>query len=186
VTTQPYDCAKLLPSDDADAIVRLDRIAGDKLDLFEVRLQLDGETYLPDDLLVKVDRASMVVSLECREPLLDYRLSEFARTLPVNYHLKPNSGKRILRDVLYRYVPRELVNRPKIDFTPPIGRWLRQGLKTWAEGILFGNDERLDGLVELGWIRNLWQEHQSGRHDHKNILWHLLVLHHCLLCRRWK
>ena len=96
----------------------------------------DAMTYLPDDLLVKVDRASMHVGLEVRAPLLDHRIAEFAWSLPPALLFADGNGKRVLREALYRRVPRALVDRPKHGFEPPLARWLREGLRDWADDLL--------------------------------------------------
>lgn len=183
--TAPYDCRGLCRQAAPIQPIGIAECSGESIDFYWQMTQIDMENVLPDDLLVKVDRASMAVSLECREPLLDYRLAEFARSLPVQFHLEAHEGKRVLREVLYRYVPRELVDRPKMGFAVPLARWLRKDLKVWAEDVLLGYQDRLGGLFDGDQVKRLWTEHQGGRHDHKTILWHLLVLRHWLLCRRW-
>lgn len=136
---------------------------------------LDALTYLPDDILCKVDRASMAVSLEARVPLIDYRMLEFAWTLPNNYRFTADSSKRILRDVLYEYVPKSLIERPKMGFGVPIGAWLRGELRDWAEDLL--SEERLkrEGHFNAKYVRRLWQDHLS-RHSHaQTCLWNILM-----------
>jgi len=137
---------------------------------------MDQVNVLPNDLLMKVDRASMAVGLECREPLLDYRLVEFAGGLPIEAKIKHDVGKRILRDVLYRHVPRALVDRPKQGFAVPLNRWLRSSLRPWAEEVLFGVRARDAGLFDMDVVTRLWREHQDGHRDHKGVLWNLIVL----------
>jgi asparagine synthase (glutamine-hydrolysing) len=183
--TAPYDCSALClqrVSVQAIGASELNRVASD---LFWEMTKIDAENVLPDDLLVKVDRASMAVGLECREPLLDYRLVQFTRSLPVEFHVRAHVGKRILRQILYRHVPPSLVDRPKKGFAVPLSRWLKTDLKIWAQDILLGHTRELNGLFNDVEIRRLWDDHQKGKSDHKTILWHLLVIRHWLLSRRW-
>ena len=155
-----------------------------RLDPAELMMLFDILNYLPDDLLVKVDRASMAVSLECREPLLDYRLHEFSCRLPLGFKLEHSVGKRLLREVLYRHVPRSLVDRPKKGFGVPLERWLRQDLKACVEETLFSGD-RADSLFVASGLRELWDEHQTGRKNHKSALWKTFVLKRWLADHRW-
>jgi asparagine synthase (glutamine-hydrolysing) len=140
---------------------------------------LDVLTYLPYDILTKVDRASMAVSLEARVPLLDHRLVEFAWRLPKEYKIHDGQGKWILRQVLYKYVPKELIERPKMGFGVPIDQWLRGPLKDWAGDLLHSENDLLD--KEL--ILQKWQEHQSGKQNWQYHLWDILMLQSW--CARW-
>jgi asparagine synthase (glutamine-hydrolysing) len=127
------------------------------------RLQyLDTLTYLPDDILTKMDRATMAVSLEARVPLLDHRLVEFAWTLPASLKGRDGAGRRVLRRVLDRYVPRVHVDRPKVGFAPPINAWLRNGLREWAEDLLDEKRLNADGILHASPVRAAWLQHLAG------------------------
>ena len=136
---------------------------------------LDALTYLPDDLLVKVDRASMAVGLEARAPLLDHGIAEFAWSLPPALMVE-GGMKRVLREVLYRRVPRALVDRPKQGFEPPVGDWLCQGLRDWADDLLSPARLARNGIVDPAVVATRWQEHRSGRRRWTYPLWSVLML----------
>lgn len=133
-------------------------------------------TYLPDDILVKVDRASMACSLEARVPLLDHRVVELAWSLPLSLKIHQGRGKWILREVLSRYVPAPLVDRPKMGFGIPIGEWLRGPLRDWASAYLEPDALARDGLVDVPVVRQLWTEHLRGRGSYEYALWNVLML----------
>jgi asparagine synthase (glutamine-hydrolysing) len=144
-------------------------------DPLQAMMFLDLAGYLPDDCLVKVDRASMAASLEVRCPLLDHRAVELAWSLPLAYRVGDGGAKRVLKSVLERYLPRALFERPKRGFGVPIGAWLRGPLRDWAETLLDERRLAREGYLEPAATRALWQQHQSGRRDRQELLWHVLM-----------
>jgi len=137
---------------------------------------MDTITYLPDDNLTKVDRTSMASSLETRLPLLNHKVIEFAWTLPLSMKYDKNISKRILRDVLFKRVPRELIERPKMGFSVPIADWLRGPLKSWGESLIFDQENHKHDLLNQQSVNNLWKQHMSASRDNSAALWSILML----------
>jgi len=144
-------------------------------DYTERMMFTDIVSYLPDDILTKVDRASMAVSLEARVPLLDHRVVELATTLPLEWKLRHPQGKWPLRQVLYRHVPKRLIERPKQGFGVPIEDWLRGPLREWAENLLNGGRLAEQGLLDPAPIRRMWENHLSGKASEHYRLWDVLM-----------
>lgn len=144
-------------------------------DPVEQMMYLDAMTYMHDDILVKVDRASMAVSLEARVPFLDHRVVEFAWRIPLAMKIRNGQGKWVLRQILYRHLPRELVDRPKMGFGLPIENWLRGPLRPWAESLIHPERLRFEGFLRPEPVQRRWVEHLSGRRDWQYHLWPILM-----------
>ena len=138
-------------------------------------MYLDGMSYLPDDILVKVDRAAMYNSLETRVPYLDQRIIELAWSLPLSMKMRAGKTKWILRQVLYKYVPKNLIERPKMGFGIPVGDWIRGPLREWVESLLDESRLEQEGFFDAQFIRLRWKEHLSGRRNWQTFLWTVLM-----------
>ena len=136
---------------------------------------LDFLTYLPDDILVKVDRAAMASSLETRIPFLDHNLIEYVWRIPHSLKFKKGEGKWILKKILNKYVPKHLTDRPKMGFGIPIGAWLRGPLRDWAENLLDQKRLQQEGYFNSKLIRDKWTEHLSYKRDWQYDLWNVLM-----------
>jgi asparagine synthase (glutamine-hydrolysing) len=145
----------------------------------------DTITYLPDDILVKLDRATMAFGLEGRAPFLDPRVVEFAWSLPQEMKVRQNEGKWILRQVLDRYVPRRLVDRPKMGFGIPLDSWLRGPMRDWAEALLGERRLREEGFFNAAEVREKWNQHLAGRGAWQYHLWDILMFQQWLEHQQW-
>ena len=168
------DPARLVPGSHEPPTIHTDeRLFPHTAGIVEHMMAVDGVTYLPDDILAKVDRATMAVSLEARIPLLDRHIVEFAAGLPLSMKIRDGSSKWVLRQVLGRYVPASLVDRPKSGFGLPIDDWLRGPLRGWAEGLI--NSAPVHDYLDRRIINAAWAAHQSRRRNHAYALWDVMM-----------
>ena len=165
---------QILSSDIKHHPQSINKLAED-IEFINQAMYTDQIAYLPGDNLTKVDRASMAVSLETRLPLLNHQIVELSWRMPLSMKIKNNQSKWALRQVLYRHVPKELIERPKMGFSVPIDHWLRGELKDWANNLLNGIDDAADGMLSKQPILKIWNEHLSGRRDHSHRLWTVLM-----------
>lgn len=161
------------PAPDAAAAEARRTIEG--LELEHAMMLSDALGWLPDDILVKVDRASMAVGLETRAPFLDHRVVELAWRLPLHHKIRGGRGKWILRQILSRYVPTALLERPKMGFRPPLGAWLRGPLRAWAEDLLEARSLARSGVLRIRAVQNCWREHVEGHRERADRLWSVLI-----------
>ena len=145
------------------------------LDFISQMMATDTITYLPGDILTKVDRAAMGVSLETRAPFLDHRVVEAAWKLPLSMKIRDGKGKWILRQILSQHIPKEMIERPKMGFGAPIDSWLRGPLREWAETLLNEDRLRREGFLNPIPIRKKWEEHLSKKHNWQYQLWNVLM-----------
>ena len=141
----------------------------------EKMMWMDAVTYLPDDILVKVDRSTMACSLEGRAPLLDHRIVDFALSLPPHMKIRNGRGKWVLRELLDRYIPRSYMEQPKTGFGLPIHEWLRGPLREWGESLLNEKVLQQQSIFDAGIVRGIWQDHLSGRRNSQDLLWGVLM-----------
>jgi asparagine synthase (glutamine-hydrolysing) len=185
MVTHWQDPARLVRNSEEPPTVLTDEAALPVFRSFSERMMfLDALTYLPDDILVKVDRASMGVSLEARVPLLDHRVVELAWSLPLRFKQRHGIHKWILRQILNRHVPRALVERPKMGFAVPIDSWLRGPLRPWAMDLLSPARLRREGYLEPGLVHTTLCEHLSGRRNRANLIWNALMFQAWLAAER--
>jgi asparagine synthase (glutamine-hydrolysing) len=143
--------------------------------IFDHMMYEDTIAYLPDDILVKVDRAAMAVSLESRVPLLDHRVVEFAWRLPLRMKVRRQEGKWLLKKILRRYVPSRLIDRDKMGFGVPVGEWLRGPLRAWAEDLLSGDRLKRQGIFDEQIVRARWNQYLRGGRISSDGIWQLLM-----------
>lgn len=177
LVSQWYDPAAIAPGLPSCSLAIDDtKLGADCRSALDWLMYMDQLTYLPDDILVKVDRASMAVGLEARVPFLDHRVVEFASRLPHSMKIRNGRGKRVLRQILYRYVDPSLVDRPKQGFAIPLASWLRGGLRDWAEGLLSTPALLQHGIFDPIAVRRVWESHLAGRGNHHHRLWAVLMM----------
>ncbi len=165
----------LINSSEPQTKITKDNSHLDILSSKEKMMLLDLISYLPDDILVKVDRASMGVSLETRVPLLDPDVVEFALKTPLNYKIRNGKSKAVLRDILFKHVPKNLIERPKMGFGVPLDQWLRGPLRPWVEEMLSTERLKNEGFFNVSMVRELWQEHLDYKKNSSAKLWGILM-----------
>jgi len=176
LTSHWKDPASIVIDGDEPKTLLTDPSMWPEVDCFEHwMMAMDAQTYMPDDILVKVDRAAMANSLETRVPMLDHRILELAWRMPISMKIRQGQGKWLLRQVLYRHVPKELIDRPKMGFGIPLDSWLRGPLRDWAEDLLDEQRLKSEGYFRSNLIQSMWSEHQSGKRHWQYHLWTVLM-----------
>ncbi|TAN45894.1 MAG: asparagine synthetase B, partial [Rhodospirillales bacterium] len=185
LTCQGLGSGETLLADPDDSFYRAADPSSPDFDFLDQMLLRDTKTYLPGDILVKLDRASMSVGLEARVPLLDHRLYELAWTLPNSLKAAGGAGKIALRRILGRHLPSSLFDgKPKMGFAVPLDTWLTGPLRTWAEDLLAPESLKRNGFLDAKRCLQMWQDHKSGRCKRHHTLWNLLMLLSWLVGRR--
>lgn len=174
LTALPYLDSPLLKTDPLSSLARPEYLDGAELMMF-----LDTKSYLPDDILLKVDRATMSVGLEARAPFLDHRLVEYMWSIPMRYKIRGNSAKWILKELLENYIPLSMFDRPKMGFGVPVDLWLKGPLKTWAEKLIEPARLHAEGFLDSQVVSNMWQRYLAGYGNLSNQLWA------CLMFQQW-
>jgi asparagine synthase (glutamine-hydrolysing) len=175
VTNWPISSSVVLDTDDLVIESYSGMMSNDDKNFIQAMMTYDFLTYLPNDILVKVDRASMAVGLEVRAPMLDKNIIEYARELPLEAKIDNQIGKKILRDVLFRYLPRELIDRPKMGFAIPLGKWLRGELRDWAEELLNEERMRVEGYLNATIVQKNWKLFLKGGKNLEHKIWCVLM-----------
>lgn len=170
------DFLQQLPHDDPSYVAEPFLHTARDWDVLSRRQYLDTHTYLPGDILTKVDRASMMVSLECRAPILDHELAEFAATIPVEMRIKGMTTKYLLKKVAERLIPAELVYRPKRGFAVPVAYWLKKEWAARTEDVLLGKEALERGVFREAFLRRVIAEHRAGKRDNSSTIWMLMML----------
>jgi asparagine synthase (glutamine-hydrolysing) len=153
-----------------------DPLPEDSLYASESRMMYwDSISYLPDDILCKVDRAAMGNSLETRVPFLDHRIVELSQRIPLSMQIRNGTGKSVLRNILYKHVPKELIERPKAGFGIPLGSWLRGPLRSWVEELINTNRLESEGYLDSALVDKIWREHLSGQRDWSFRIWSVVI-----------
>ena len=153
------------------------------IELYDELMLVDFESSLVDYLLIKVDRASMAFGLESREPLLDYRLIEWGAQLPVNYKLDDKSGKKIIKDIVYKHLPKQLMDRPKVGFDLPIFKWLKKELRYLLEDTFTEQNLKKSGLINVGYAIKMKEQFLNGNKKTNDIIWRIIVFQ--LWYKKW-